>query len=422
MQASSLSDVLECIEQEEAGGAATARLRGLTLSSHFQPIYSISHARVVGHEALLRARDPLGRMVSPLAVFDQCASEEERNWCDNLSRAVHVSNFLTQGPGNQWLFLNMRCEQFGALAEWPTTASDPQGDASRQLAQHVVLEILESEVRDESAFISAVHAARQAGYLVALDDFGAGHSNFDRVWRLQPDIVKLDRSLVAGATQSRRRLRVVTQLVSLLHECGTLVLMEGVETAEEAVVAIEADADFVQGYYFGRPQPGFVVDSPQTSRNITDLHGALRVYRNKLRQVRKEKVAPYYNAIGYAAVLLGQGRSMEEACHSFLELADAEVCFVLDHEGYQVGSNLWSSGRCGALSASFRPLHDAQGACWARRPYFKRAIESPGRVSITRPYRTLNGSHMCITASCAYLVNTPDGVVTRVVCGDITMA
>jgi hypothetical protein len=133
-------------------------------------------------------------------------------------------------------------------------------------------------------------------------------------------------------------------------------------------------------------------------------------------------VAPYYNAIGYAAVLLGQGRSMEEACHSFLELADAEVCFVLDHEGYQVGSNLWSSGRCGALSASFRPLHDAQGACWARRPYFKRAIESPGRVSITRPYRTLNGSHMCITASCAYLVNTPDGVVTRVVCGDITMA
>lgn len=422
MQASGFSNVLEFIEQDGDDGAATARLRDLSLSSHFQPIYSISHARVVGHEALLRARDLHGRMVSPLAVFAQCTSDDERTWCDNLSRAMHVTNFLAHGANNQWLFLNMRCEQFGAMAEWPTTASDLQADASRQLAQRVVLEVLESEVHDESAFISAVHAARRAGYLVALDDFGAGHSNFDRVWRLQPDIVKLDRSLVCGATQSRRRLRVVTQIVSLLHECGSLVLMEGVETAEEALVAIEADADFVQGYYFGRPQPGFVVEAPQASKSITDLHGTLTVYRDKLRQVRKEKVAPYYNAIGYAGVLLGQGRSMEEACHSFLELPDAEVCFVLDQQGYQVGSNLWSPKGSAGMSASFRPLHDAQGACWARRPYFKRAVESPGKVSVTRPYRTLNGNHMCITASCAYFVNTPKGAELRVVCGDIVMA
>ncbi len=159
---------------------------------------------------------------------------------------------------------------------------------------------------------------RQMGFLIALDDFGAGHSNFDRVWSIKPDIVKLDRSLVAGLAQDRSRQRVVAQMVSLLHECGSLVLMEGVETHDEALVALESDVDFVQGYYFGRPQPEVLAS--ECSPRIIELHGELAQYRNEQRKQQRELVSPYLNAIGYTGVLLSAARSTQEACEAFLGL------------------------------------------------------------------------------------------------------
>jgi EAL domain-containing protein (putative c-di-GMP-specific phosphodiesterase class I) len=86
---------------------------------------------------------------------------------------------------------------------------------------------------------------RQLGCLIAIDDFGAGHSNFDRIWDLQPDIVKIDRRLIQDAGHSRRVERILTGIVSLLHEAGSLVVVEGVETEDEALVAIAANADMV---------------------------------------------------------------------------------------------------------------------------------------------------------------------------------
>jgi EAL domain-containing protein (putative c-di-GMP-specific phosphodiesterase class I) len=94
-----------------------------------------------------------------------------------------------------------------------------------------VIEILEQSVKDALQLGEAVQFFRNQGYLIALDDFGAGHSNFDRVWNLQPDIVKLDRSMIMRAGHNMRIRRMMPVMVSLLHEVGSLVLMEGVETA-----------------------------------------------------------------------------------------------------------------------------------------------------------------------------------------------
>src|SRR5579864_5409649 len=73
--------------------SSSARFGNLTISSAFQPIFSFSHRRLVGYEALLRARDPSGNEISPLAVLNH--SLAPRRW-DNLERGVqllHASNF-----------------------------------------------------------------------------------------------------------------------------------------------------------------------------------------------------------------------------------------------------------------------------------------------------------------------------------------
>ena len=87
----------------------------------------------------------------------------------------------------------------------------------------VVIEVLESSLPDDAGFDRRIDELRELGCLVSLDDFGAGHSNFDRVFRLRPEIVKLDRSVVMRAETDPHARRIASQMVSLLHECGCLV-------------------------------------------------------------------------------------------------------------------------------------------------------------------------------------------------------
>jgi EAL domain-containing protein (putative c-di-GMP-specific phosphodiesterase class I) len=412
----SLLDSLEGLPGQTVG-----RLGEMTLSSHFQPIYSLSHMRVVGHEALLRAKNARGQHLPPPEVFSACRNEAELTWCDSLSRTVHLANFTAVLPPSQWLFLNVHPDVFQSLCR-----SDGDGSLTHVIrhfglsGEKLVLEVLESAVTDPQTFEMSIDIARRSGCLIAIDDFGAGHSNFDRVWRFRPDIVKLDRSLVERAARDRRAQRVVSQMVSLLHECGAVVLMEGVETIDEAMLAMESDADLVQGYFFGRPQP-HLVPTGHAPETLTRLYAGLSGRHDEQRLQYRNGIGPYHNAIGNAGVLLSAGRSLAEACQAFLDLPGADICYMLDAGGFQIGDNVWSSRSATEQMMTFEPLRESEGACWARRPYFRRAIASVGKVQITRPYRSLNGHRTCITVSCAFYREQGGERVLRVICGDLTL-
>ncbi len=134
--------VIDSIHEDPTHGYH-ARFKGLALTSHFQPIYSLSHSRVVGHEGLLRARDANGAPISPLDVFANCANEDEASWCDSASRAVHLRNFVRQGHVDQWLFLNVRPEALLTPDdEWQAYLAEIS-DRLRLPANHIVVELLE---------------------------------------------------------------------------------------------------------------------------------------------------------------------------------------------------------------------------------------------------------------------------------------
>lgn len=199
-------------------------------------------------------RDPIGKEVHSLAVLGRTV---ERGRWDNLERGVqllHASNFAQMANARDRLFLNVRPDGFVVSEAYRRLAAD----SMRRLQltpDRVVLEVLETPNGNLQQLIDGVASFRQLGFQIALDDFGAGHSNIDRVWQLQPDIVKLDRTVIEQAAQSPRLARQLPRLVSLLHGTGALVVVEGVETQREALLAMECDSDFVQGFYFARPAP-----------------------------------------------------------------------------------------------------------------------------------------------------------------------
>lgn len=391
-------------------------LPGLRLDSHFQPIFSLAHRRPIGHEALLRASDKTGP-ISPLALFDRCPDFDARLQLDQLSRQAHLRHFAEQNRDHNWLFLNMDAEvfllagRFGALPQFEEMLADVG-----LFPQQIVVELRENAVADDADFSAAVNYFRSLGCLLALDDFGAGHSNFDRVWQIQPEIVKLDRKLITQAGQNRHICRMLVQIASLLHESGALVLMEGIETHEEASIALEADIDFVQGYYFGRPQPQ-LLSCDQLPDAVAHIWQNFDSNWQAEHQRQQQFILPYVNAIGYASVLLSAGRSMAESCASFLQLEAAEFCYLLNARGEQIGPNLWGEQAERQYNLRFLPLDDASGARWALRPYFRHAIDNFGRIQISSPYLSLSGAGLCVTLSVSFKYNDEK----RVLCGDICL-
>ena len=392
---------------------------GLLLGSHFQPIYSLTHHRVVGHEALLRARDAAsGAAVPPLEVFARCIGADELVGLDRAARVQHLAAY-TGAAADQWLFLNALPASFTAGGGWNAV------DAAHDFAQYglrpeqVVIEVLEASLPDDPGFDRRIGELRELGCLVSLDDFGAGHSNFDRVFRLRPEIVKLDRSVVVRAEIDPHALRIASQMVSLLHECGCLVLMEGIETPEGAYTALRCDVDFVQGYHFGRPAPQLAgpEEGQAALRAAWDRFDRRSTADDHLWQ---QQMASYRQSIELASVLLAGGATLDAACARFLARPGAQMCYLLDQQGRQVVDNVFAPGLSEELlggSARFAPLHDTREARWSRRPYFRRAARYPQTAQVTRPYLALQGGRMCVTISIQFERRGEP----LVLCGDATV-
>jgi EAL domain-containing protein (putative c-di-GMP-specific phosphodiesterase class I) len=387
----------------------------LTLTSVFQPVFSLSHMRAIGYEGLLRAHDALDRPVSPLDVFGEAARIGEALQVDRLAQALHLENFRLLGAEREWLFLNVH----------PGTLTEPYHAAAllANLARldlpprRIVLEVLEEQAADFDALALAAASFRERGFLVALDDFGAGHVDIGRVWQLNPDIVKLDRILLLQAAHRADKAATLPALVALLHEAGKLVLFEGVETEQEAQLALSCNADFVQGFFFARPAPGRT-DAALAQSVIAEATERFRSQAEERERGATNRLAPYVRAFQRAAERLGAGEPLEEVCWNFLGLAHAARCFLLDANGRQAGRNIVLRVDRAQQDARFLPLDDAQGANWLRRPYFRSALAVPGHVHVTAPYLSINEALPCVTLSMAVHV----GERLCVLCGDVDWA
>ncbi|MGZ3253866.1 MAG: EAL domain-containing protein [Burkholderiaceae bacterium] len=399
----------------QSDGRTWGQFGNYRLSSHFQPIVSLSHCRIIGHEGLMRAIDSTGANISPLDVLAQAAQGTSLHELDRLCSLLHVCNAKYQAGESGWLFLNMHPDVFVHERDDDLLSFANLLQAERGLpTNRVVIEVLEQWVNNTSdGFSEAVARFRERGFLIALDDFGAGHSNFDRVWQLKPEIVKLDRCFAAQIETDPYARRLLPRIVTLLHEAGALVLLEGIETELQAMIALESDIDFAQGYYFARPSPS-LVPPPHTQPLVLSLWDNYEERAKKDFSENRKMMAPYENAIGYASVMLAAGKSIEEACAGFLELPRAEFCFLLDHEARQIGQNLLAPGLQNQ-KPRFLPLVKVDEARWSRRPYFRRANEHFGRICRTRPYLSVATARLCITLSVKFLI----GDKNFVLCGDI---
>jgi len=98
---------------------------------------------------------------------------------------------------------------------------------------------------------------RKLGYRIAVDDLGAGYAALGALASLEPEIVKLDMSLIRDLDKQPKKRRVVAAIATLCRELGGKVVAEGVETPAERAVITESGIDLIQGYLLAKPARGF---------------------------------------------------------------------------------------------------------------------------------------------------------------------
>jgi EAL domain-containing protein (putative c-di-GMP-specific phosphodiesterase class I) len=214
-----------------------------------QPIVSWSGRSVFAYETLLRTDEPTLR--SPLDFFD---AAERLGKAAELGRIIrrHVAGILGGVRPAGHIFVNLH----------PADLEDPElyadDGALTPFAGQVVLEITERAALDGIHELSArVTRLRSLGYRIAIDDLGAGYAGLTSFAQLEPEVVKVDMSLVRGIDNSPVKQKLVRSIIALCTELGIQLVAEGIETPAERDALVALGGDLCQGYLFARPGRGF---------------------------------------------------------------------------------------------------------------------------------------------------------------------
>lgn len=215
----------------------------------FQPIVRGHDGAIHGYEALLRSDAP--GWEGPLAFFK--ATEALGRALESGRRVRElIARRLDEAPPDLQVFVNVTRRDLDDEA-----FLDGRDELARH-ARRVVLEITERMSLDSVPDIDMRLARlRASGYLIAIDDIGAGYAGLSSLLALEPDYVKFDADLIRGIDASSSKQKVVGAMIQLCSEMGQRTLAEGIETRGERDVAVDLGCQFLQGFYFGKASREF---------------------------------------------------------------------------------------------------------------------------------------------------------------------
>ncbi len=220
----------------------------------YQPIFHLASMNQVGVEALSRFPDS-----AAIGVEQWFSDALEVDLAVDLDLAI-VARAVSDLPTLPGGYLSVNLSPVTAVSGQFAAFAD-----TLPLAQ-LVVEITEHQaVADYHALATALRPWRTAGLRIAVDDVGAGYASMRHILTLSPDIIKIDRSLVASIDCDHGREALIVGLVAFARETGACVVAEGIETAEELAALQRMSVGFGQGYRLGVPAP-LAIGSPPSRR------------------------------------------------------------------------------------------------------------------------------------------------------------
>jgi diguanylate cyclase (GGDEF)-like protein len=218
---------------------------------YFQPIMNNASGEIDKYESLMRIRTQNGSVIEPGAFLT--IAKKSRIYPELSRLIIGKTASLMRGTDAE-VSINVSVEDImhpDVLRTINTAVSDPE------IARRLVFELLESEgienYGEVSSFISRMKAV---GCKIAIDDFGAGYSNFSHILRLHVDYLKVDSSLIKNIAEDASARCIVETIVSFASRLGIRTIAEFVHSSVVQNIVREIGIDYSQGYFIGEPSPG----------------------------------------------------------------------------------------------------------------------------------------------------------------------
>lgn len=223
-----------------------------SIYSVYQPIVSMQDGLVMGYEALIRGPKD-SNFHSPLTMFQFAEQHGELYKLEQLAREKAIQGSILEHP-QQLLFINISSHVLYDPGFVPgKTLEILQKYGLRP--NNVVFEITErTSIEDFSLAQKILAHYRKQGYRIAIDDAGAGYSSMQAIAELQPDFIKIDRSLIQDIHINKVKEYILETFVTFAQKMNISLIAEGIEHVDELTKLARLGVHYAQGFLLGRPQ------------------------------------------------------------------------------------------------------------------------------------------------------------------------
>jgi len=348
-------------EERTVSGLSVRSLDPRFYFPRYQPVVDIPTGTIVGYESLSRTFDSFGKVVSAGSIFsDESVPEAARVRIDRAVRLKALYRFAND-PAAGLVFLNVSpqwAKKIVSGSESPTikmiqeTGIDPA---------RVVIEITE-KLADVSVLEALAKVYRAEGLKIAIDDFGVGGSQLDRLIALQPDFLKVDMDVFKDASRRGASSNMLLGLAALSKEARFEIICEGVETEEELHFAMECGAQKVQGWLFGKAESAFLkADLTKYAVSYLQMMYLERKQQKlKLGLQRNRDISKGVESLQSAYV----NHTLDELDIQSLRTTGLVRYYICDLKGKQISPSV------NLLESGFSFDKSVIGSCWSHRPYF----------------------------------------------------
>ncbi len=232
------------------------------ITAYYQPIMDIKTKKIEKYETLMRIKKDNGSIYSP-SEFLEIAKHSKLY--PPLSRSLIKKAFENFQHSSNEFSINL---SFLDILNQTTIDFILKLLCEYDIGSWVVFEILESEGIDNyDIVLEFIEMVKSYGAKIAIDDFGSGYSNFERIVKLQPDYIKIDGSIIRNIDKNEDMKIISQTIVDFAQKLGVKTVAEYVHSKTIFDIVEEMGVDFAQGYYIGEPSPRLL----SKSKSIVDI-------------------------------------------------------------------------------------------------------------------------------------------------------